>query len=50
VSADVDAWGYARRRAALRALKCEVIVYEPGHTPARGREHMAAAVWTISAP
>ena len=35
VSADTDAWGYAQRRAALRALKCEVIVYEPGHAPAR---------------
>jgi len=29
----LDHWGYAEKRAALIALKTEVMLYEPGHTP-----------------
>src|SRR5258708_18949886 len=29
----IDAWGYAEKRAALFALKADVILHEPGYTP-----------------
>jgi len=35
VAAHLDRWDYAQKRAALIALKAEVTVYEPGHTPGR---------------
>jgi site-specific DNA recombinase len=33
VAANLESWGYAEKRAALLALKAEVTVYAPGHTP-----------------
>jgi len=29
----IENWGYAEKRTALIALKCDVTVYPPGHTP-----------------
>ena len=33
VAANLESWGYAEKRAALLALKAEVTVHAPGHTP-----------------
>jgi site-specific DNA recombinase len=35
VAEHLDTWGYADKRDALIALKCEVTLYEPAHAPAR---------------
>jgi len=34
-SENLEEWGYAEKRAALIALRCEVVVYEPGHAGGR---------------
>src|SRR5262249_21739789 len=33
VATELESWGYAEQRSALRALKASVTVYPPGRTP-----------------